>query len=139
MKTLALDIGDAWTGSAISDPSGTFSRPYRTVATDQLTHFLNEIFTSESIERIVIGYPRTMRGTESEQTKKVANSKKELELLYPTKQWILWDERLSSKRAAHGKKIMSKEEKIKSHSVAAAYILESYLTYTREYETTLDD
>jgi len=49
---------------------------------------------------------------------------------------ILWDERLSSKRAASGtKKIMTKEEKVVSHSIAAAFILDSYLEYRRIHDS----
>jgi putative Holliday junction resolvase len=136
MKILALDIGDAWTGSAVSDALGMFARPYRTVSSDQLRTFLQEVFGAEPISKIVVGYPRTMRGTASEQTKKIEHIKQELEKEYPDKQWILWDERLSSKRAAQqSKKIISKEEKIKSHSIAAAFILESYLTFVHQFAT----
>lgn len=136
MKILALDIGDAWTGSAVSDAMGMFARPYRTVPSDQLRIFLTEVFSAESITKIVVGYPRTMRGTASEQTKKIEQIKQELEKEYPDKQWILWDERLSSKRAAQqSKKVISKEEKIKSHSIAAAFILESYLTFVHQFST----
>ncbi|MFZ5953695.1 MAG: Holliday junction resolvase RuvX [Candidatus Dependentiae bacterium] len=140
MKILALDIGDAWTGSALSDLSGMFARPYRTVPSDQLKTFLTEIFSAESISKIVVGYPRTMRGTASEQTKKIESIKQELEKEYSDKQWILWDERLSSKRAAQqSKKMLSKEEKIKSHSIAAAFILESYLTFVHQFATPEDE
>lgn len=134
MKTLALDIGDAWTGSALSDLSGMFARPFRTVPSSELNAFLTEVFSAEPIHKVVVGYPRTMRGTASEQTKKIEATKKELEAAYPEKQWILWDERLSSKRAAQQtKKIQTKEDKIKSHSIAAAFILESYLTFTNQF------
>lgn len=140
MKILALDIGDAWTGSALSDASGMFARPYRTVPSSELATFLTETFAGEQINRIVVGYPRTMRGTASEQTKKIELTKSELEKMYSDKQWILWDERLSSKRAAQqSKKIISKEEKIKSHSIAAAYILESYLTFIHQFANPEDE
>jgi len=38
---------------------------------------------------------------------------------------------LSSKRADALKKAQKKEQKIQSHSIAAAFILESYLQYSR--------
>ena len=40
MKNLALDIGDRWTGIAISDPLHMFARPYETVSTDTLHDYL---------------------------------------------------------------------------------------------------
>jgi RNase H-fold protein (predicted Holliday junction resolvase) len=44
--------------------------------------------------------------------------------------WMLWDERLSSKRASElNRSARTPEEKKKSHSVAAAFILQSYLDH----------
>ena len=43
--------------------------------------------------------------------------------------WILWDERLSSKRSEQLKKTKTKKEKIHSHSIAAAFILQNYLDH----------
>ena len=131
MKIIALDIGDVWTGTALSDASGIFARPYQTTQTSLLVSFLQELLRKETIEQIVIGYPRTMKGTSSDQTKKVENAKVLLEKEFPTKTFILWDERLSSKRAEALKKGHTKEDKIKSHSIAAAFILESYLQFAQ--------
>ncbi len=131
MKILALDIGDVWTGTAISDALGFFARPYQTVKTYQLQSFLTDLFAKESIQKVVIGHPRTLRGTTSEQTKKVEESKLVLEQHFPAKTFILWDERLSSKKAQNLKPATSKEEKVHAHSVAAAFILEGFLQSIR--------
>ena len=124
-----MDVGDRWTGSAISDPLGILARPYKTVPTQELEIFLSETIGSEKIEVIVVGYPRTMRGTESEQTKKVQQMKDNLEKIFDMVKWQLWDERLSSKRAESIKRARTKEDKIMAHSVAAAFILDSYITF----------
>lgn len=129
MKIAALDIGDVWVGVAISDPLGIIAKPLETVKFPQLKQYIASLIEKEKIQTIVIGYPKTMRGTESEQTKKIVTIKQELEQQISNVQWILWDERLSSKRAATHKKTTTKEEKIKSHAIAAAYILEGYLQY----------
>jgi len=134
MKTLALDIGDVWTGTALSNALGMFAKPYQTTETKKLTSFLRDLLAKESIEKIVIGHPRTMKGTSSDQTKKVEEAKRVLEKEFPDKTFILWDERLSSKRADALKRARTKEEKIKSHSIAAAFILESYLEFARPPE-----
>jgi putative holliday junction resolvase len=129
MKIIALDIGDAWTGIAISDPLGMFARPLKTVATKQLTPSLHEIIEQESIKRIVVGYPKTMRGTQSEQTQKVVAATELLKKEFTNVEWILWDERLSSKMAGKITTRKTKEEKLQIHAVAAAYILSSYLEF----------
>lgn len=131
MKILALDIGDAWTGTAISDALGIFAKPYQTVQTQALHTFLTTVFEKEPIQKIIIGYPKTMKGTSSDQTKKVEEAKALLEKKFPNKSFIFWDERLSSKRADALKKARTKEEKIHAHSIAAAFILESYLENLR--------
>jgi putative Holliday junction resolvase len=130
-RILALDVGDVWTGMAISDSLGLIARPYKTVKTTQLEAFLKQVLTDESIEAIVVGYPRTLRGTISEQTKKVLQVKEQLEQKFTTVRWALWDERLTSKRAEHLKKNFTREAKYDSHSLAATFILDSYLEYLR--------
>lgn len=130
MKILALDIGDVWTGSAISDPMGIIAKPFKTVKSIQLIDFLKNTFQSEKIKDVVVGYPKTMKGTESEQTKKTTGLVEQLKNIFPEIQFILWDERLSSKRADVLKRgAKSPAEKEASHSRAAAFILSSYLEY----------
>ena len=135
MKILALDVGDKWTGTAISDPLGMFARPYKTVETKDLQNFLSEVIKKENVKKIVVGYPKTMKGTESQQTKKVKELADKLEKKFDVVQWKLWDERLSSKRAATVKKAKTKEDKKFSHSIAAAFILDSFLMYLQSRKT----
>lgn len=128
-KIVALDTGDQWVGSAISDGMQILARPYKTVAAGELIPFLEELFKNEDIETIIIGYPKTMKGTESDQTRKVIAQKEALEKQFTHIKWLLWDERLSSKRAGSLGRERSKEEKLLSHSRAAAFILDSYLSF----------
>lgn len=130
MKILALDLGDTWVGTAISDPLKITCKPYETILLGDLYPFLEELLTSQPIDTVVVGYPTTLSGgTESDQTRKIVALKEELAAKFFDTTWILWDERLSSKRADTLKRATNKEEKIKSHSVAAAFILQGYLDY----------
>ncbi|HVW99860.1 MAG TPA: Holliday junction resolvase RuvX [Candidatus Babeliaceae bacterium] len=128
-KIAALDLGDQWTGIALSDSSKLLAKPYTTTSTDQLYQTLDTLFAQEDIDTVILGYPKTMRGTISDQTRKIIAMKEDLEKHYTTKSWILWDERLSSKRAESMSKLKTKEDKIKLHARAAAFILDSYLTF----------
>jgi putative Holliday junction resolvase len=131
-KILALDLGDAWIGVALTDVTGVFARPVTTVAAVDLIPFLTHLLTTEQIKTIIIGHPRTMKGGESEQTRKVVAHKDTLAHTFPEQEFILWDERLSSQRAqALGSKKKSQEEKLKEHARAAAFILDSYTTFLR--------
>jgi len=127
MKVLALDLGDVWTGTALSDGLKMFARPYKTVKTDDLLSFLKNIFTEERIEIVVVGLPQTLKGTESDQTRKTIAVKESLEITFPKYIWVLWDERLTSKHAQQLKN--PRDDKQKVHSLAAALILESYLMH----------
>ncbi len=129
MKVLALDLGDVWTGTAMSDPLKIIATPYKTVKSENLLSFLKELTTSEQIDTIVIGYPRTMKGKESEQTKKVLLQKNIIEKNFPLQKCILWDERLSSKHARSIQKKKTKFDSSQEHSIAAALILETYLQF----------
>ena len=128
-KSLALDVGDAWTGIAISDALGITCRPYTTVPAKYLIKELPKIFAQEKIGTVVVGYPKTMKGEESDQTRKTVLFKEKLEKLFPDYTWVLWDERLSSKHADNLKRAKTKQEKIESHARAAAFILSTYLDF----------
>ena len=127
MKIAALDIGDQWVGCAISDPLGIIAKPFKTVSSNETDNFIQELITNQKVTIIVIGYPITMRGTESLQTKKVVQEKERLAALFPEISFFLQDERLSSKYAAQLSHAKTKEEKLKSHARAAAFILETFL------------
>jgi len=127
MKILALDLGDVWTGTALSDGLKMFARPYQTVKTPDLVSFLEATFKEHKISAVVVGYPKTLKGTESQQTLKIVKEKEELAKQFPQFEWVLWDERMTSKQAQKIKN--KKEDKQKIHSIAAALILETYLMY----------
>ena len=129
MKVLALDLGDVWIGSAISDALRTIARPYKTIKVHELNQFLKNTILQECVSCIVVGYPKTLGGKESEQTKKIIAQKEELEKIFGQISWVLWDEKLSSTYAKKLKKIKTKEDKQQSHSIAAAFILQTYLDH----------
>jgi putative holliday junction resolvase len=139
MKILALDIGDRWTGVAISDPLGILPRPYDTIKTTELFTSLEKIIQKERIGTIVVGLPTTMRGTESDQTKKVIAMSETLKNLFPSLEWKMWDERLTSKQAASLKSTKTKDDKLRSHAIAAAIFLSSYLEYKRFHENITEE
>ncbi len=127
MKVIALDLGDVWVGTALSDSLKMLAKPYKTIKAPEIFSFLSDLFIKEQIDTMVIGYPRTMKGTESAQTKKVLDQKEQIEQQFPQIKIILWDERLSSKtaRTIQGKKARTQGQN--EHSIAAAVILQTYL------------
>lgn len=129
MKLIGLDIGDTWTGIALSDELGILASPHTTITANDIETTLQKLLNTEPVSHVVVGYPITLRGTESAQTLKIKTTKEELEKKFPSVQWVLWDERLTSKQAARIKQAKTKEQKLKQHALAAALILQSYLEH----------
>jgi putative Holliday junction resolvase len=129
-KILALDPGDQHIGTAISDELQMLAEPYKTVKPGELKEFLTQLLQIEPISTIVVGYPKTMRGTISAQTQKSIDLKDELALLFPNIEFVLWDERLTSKSASHIKQAKNKNDRLHQHSIAAAIILQTFLDRT---------
>lgn len=131
-KILALDLGDVWTGIAISDPLQTLARPLKTVKTHDLMPYLTTLFVQEKIESVLVGLPITSKAGLSQQTTRIIEQKEVLEKNFPKVQWMMFNERYTSQQAsAHqremGKKSSGKKEKEESHSLAAAFLLDSFL------------
>jgi putative Holliday junction resolvase len=136
-KIIALDIGDVWTGIAVSDPLHILARPLTTVATKELYTILPLLIVEHKVATIIVGHPTTLRGTVSEQTKKVVNFYEQLVKDFPKITFTLWDERLSSKRAESLRPAKNKDQKIAAHARAAAFILDSYLQFLSAQKTNL--
>jgi putative Holliday junction resolvase len=131
-KTLALDLGDVWVGTAISDVLGITCRPFETVKLPELHPFLKKTISEQGIGTIVVGHPKTMSGTSSNQTKRIEAMCAELEDAFPAITWVWADERLSSRHAINHQQTVKKQKRSKQsknevHSLAAAFILQGYL------------
>ncbi|HXG76759.1 MAG TPA: Holliday junction resolvase RuvX, partial [Gaiellaceae bacterium] len=73
MKVLALDYGDARTGVAVSDPTGTIARPVGVVeraGTRAGLRRIRQLVREHAAERVVVGLPLTLRGERGEQARK---------------------------------------------------------------------
>jgi len=129
MKIAALDTGDVWVGIALSDPMGIIAKPYRTVKIHELPTTIQTLIDHEKVSTFVIGHPKTLKGTSSDQTRKVEKLFQEFKIKFPSITFVLWDERFTSKQAEALKRPMNAEEKQKSHAIAAAFILQTYLQF----------
>ena len=133
MKILALDVGTKTIGMAISDnleiiatPAGCYKR--QTLKKD--IEYLEEYIKKNKIDKIIVGYPVYLDGTESKMTKFVKK------FYYKIKdRWgidvELWDERLTTEEAIEILKAKNindyKKIKNKKDEISAALILRSYL------------
>jgi len=129
MKIAAIDLGDRHIGIALSDASLIISSPYITITPEELDEFLQKFIAKENVSLILVGHPKTLKGTKSEQTIKVEKEFERLRDMFGSIEWKLIDERLSSKHANNLIRAKTKEDKLKSHAIAASLLLESYLQF----------
>ena len=132
MRILAVDLGLARTGLAISDESGFLASPVGTVEEKDLAA-LSEKVVSVARERqggeIVVGHPRNMDGTCGESARRAeafANDLREKTGL-PVR---LWDERMTTVSAIgflNQNDVRGKKRKAVVDTVSAVIILQNYL------------
>lgn len=134
MKALGLDLGTRTLGVAISDDLRFLARPVETVRFDEddlstAKNYVLAILKKESIDTIILGFPKNMDGSVGSQGQYSETFKSMLEedLDVPI---LLWDERLTSKVASNmmkDQKLKRKQRKDAIDAMAATVILQSYL------------
>lgn len=136
MRVMAIDYGDARTGAAISDPTGLlagFTTVIHSRRPEQVVQELAKLVQSHGVERLVMGFPRNMDGTEGPRAQ-LYRDFADLLAAETGLQPVLWDERRTTVEAhnilhASGKKM--KRHKNTVDAVAASLILEGYLSFQR--------
>lgn len=132
MKILAVDYGERRTGLAVSDDIGITAQGLDTLVVEDervLPSRVAEIAVRLGAERIVVGLPLNMNGTESEKSQKVRVFGAELTEL-ANMPVIFWDERMTSLQAQRilqetGKKTRGNKHHI--DRISATLILQEYL------------
>ena len=132
MRILALDLGDVWVGSALSDPLGIVCRPLKTIKRRDVSSFLDEVVVQYQVTTVLVGLPAGDGGQETEQSKKTKAFVDDCRRRFPALVWELLDEFLTSQLASgHQQSVkkqrLSAQSKFESHSLAAAFLLKDYL------------
>jgi putative holliday junction resolvase len=141
MRVLALDYGSARCGCAISDPTGTIVTPIEAIPRPRSRRglaALRELVIGRHVERVVIGLPLSLRGTDTTQTRETREFAQRIaeQLVdipgYPNGVPVeLHDERFTTRMAQRMQGATAAED-----SRAAAHLLESWLTaWQRERRT----
>ncbi len=136
MKILAVDLGLARTGLAISDPREMLASPVGTVEErnlDRLAQHIAQVAAQQGAEALVVGHPRNMDGTRGESAQRAETFATTLEELtgLPT---TLWDERMTTVSAIgylNQTDVRGKKRKQVVDTVAATIILQDYLESRR--------
>ena len=131
-RILAIDYGDKKVGLALSDPMKIIAKPYKTITNDSKESLLNDIIQIiqlKYVNEIVVGLPKTLKNTYSEQTYKVKDFIDYITVSLDINVVIV-DERLSSieaKRSLIAQGIKTGHNKKDVDMTAAALFLQNYL------------
>lgn len=136
MKIMAIDYGDAHTGIAISDATGTlagFSTVINSRRPEVVAQGIAALIPQHGVGELVLGYPKNMDGTVGPRAEKAAAFAETLRQAADLPV-TLWDERRTTVDAHNilfnnGKN--AKQRKKVVDAVAASLMLEGYLTRKR--------
>ena len=130
---MAIDYGKKRVGIALTDPLKITAQPYKTISAhsrEQLLSEVKKIAEEEDVEKIIVGLPLNMNGTESRSAHHARFFAEELGRSVPVPV-DLHDERLSTVEAERilieTADLSRKKRKHKKDKLAAAILLRSYM------------
>ena len=132
-RYLALDVGDATVGIAVSDLLGLTAQGVETIRRKRLADDLGrlqELMAQYETKSLVIGLPRNMNGTQGERCDVVRGFAEEVKKAVPDVEIEFWDERLSTVAASRSllEADLSRRKRRKViDKMAAVFILQGYL------------
>lgn len=135
-RLLAIDYGKKRCGIAVTDPMQIIANGLATVETPRLVDFITGYVASEPVELIVVGYPTTVRGEESESMRYIRPGIGRLKKALPNIPVVYADERFTSVLAHKamidgGMKKMARRDKAIVDEISATIILNDYLENRR--------
>ncbi|WP_128543147.1 Holliday junction resolvase RuvX [Larkinella soli] len=131
-RLLAIDYGSKRTGLAVTDPLQIIASALETVPTHQLLDYLKRYAAAEPVEAFVLGLPRRLDGSDTDNTPRVRAFAEKLKAAFPDLPVHWHDERFTSAMAlqamiAAGTKKKDRREKGNIDKVSAVIILQSYM------------
>lgn len=138
MRVLGIDYGQRRIGLALSDATGLLARPWKTITRQSSPARVADVLAGEvlrlqaeddGLDAVVLGLPRRLNGSPSDQTEDVEKLAASLRTRIPLPV-VLQDERLSSREAESllARRIKDwRKRKPLLDAAAAAVILQDYL------------
>ena len=135
-RVLALDLGEKRVGLAVSDPLGWTAQGLPTLArpdTDAEHGALDRLIRDHDVERLVVGLPLRLDGSEGQAARAARAAADALALRFglPVE---LWDERLTTAEADHVMRLAGVRRRRRqqaSDRLAATLLLQSWLDARR--------
>lgn len=131
-RIISIDYGLKRTGIAVTDPLKMIANGLTTIDSKGAIAFLQDYFSKEEVDCIVIGEPKRLNGEPTHATALVEGFVKELQKNFPTIPIKKVDERFTSKMAFQtmidaGLKKKDRQNKATVDKVSATIILQAYL------------
>jgi len=142
---VALDLGEAYTGVAISDPGASLARPLEVIPSERLTEYLGTLLSKEDIVKVLVGVPKTLKGEVGFQAQWVLAKLDVLRETFPAVPFLEWDERPTTRlvrSSQSGSRSRSRSTRRKGRAkervdhLAAAGMLQEYLDRRESLEAT---
>lgn len=132
-KLLGIDYGLRRVGLAITDDLKIIASPLTTVDNREIIDFLKALFKKETIEKIILGEPKTLQNNPGRIHEEVMVFKGRLMKNFPNIPIVMIDERFTSKIAMQSIQSVNftrkkKQDKTLLDKVSASIILQSYLS-----------
>lgn len=131
-RLMSIDYGRKRCGIAVTDTLRIVASGLTTVPTASLHDFVKQYVGREPVDAIIVGYPTTLRGEQSESMSYITPGINRLRKILPGIKIEFFDERFTS-AIAHkamldgGMKKMARRDKAIVDEISATIILNDYL------------
>ncbi|GGK76411.1 Holliday junction resolvase RuvX [Rufibacter glacialis] len=136
-RILAIDYGVKRVGLAVTDPLQIIASGLDTVHSQDVLAFLARYFQQEPVDEIIVGMPKHLDSSDTNNTQHVVGFVRKLQKQFPDKKVITHDERFTSRMAFQtmidmGISKKARADKATVDKISATIILQSYLE-SRQY------
>lgn len=137
-RILSIDFGRKRVGIAVTDPEQIIANKLVTIPSHTIWEFLKTYFNKENVEKVIVGYPKTLNNNASEAVIYINPFLKKFQKVYPEMDLELMDERFTSKMAFQtmidgGLKKEKRKDKELIDAISATIILQNYLERKRNF------
>lgn len=131
-RILAVDYGTKRCGIAVTDPSQIIATGLTTVHSKDIIEWLKKYMAKETVEAIVIGDPRDLKGNKTDATVHADGFATLVKRTFPGLKIVRVDERFTSKMASRtilesGLKKKARQDKALVDEVSATILLQGHL------------
>ena len=135
-RILSIDYGRKRTGLAVTDPLQLIASGLTTMPTASAVDFVADYVRRETVERIIVGWPRQTNGQDSETASRIKPFVQRLKKLLPDIPVEFYDERFTSVLAHQtmlegGLKKKDRQNKALVDEISATIILQGWLEARR--------